>query len=138
MLSITTPGLFFPAISLMMLAHTNRFLALAQLIRTLHDKYKKEEGSPHIVMQIKNLRMRMKLLRAMQLFAILSFILCAVCMFFIIKEWDTAANIIFATSIVSFIISLILSLLEIILSLNALELELSDMEHLTKKKPADS
>ncbi len=134
MLSITTPGLFFPAISLMMLAHTNRFLALAQLIRSLHDKYNNDQGSPHIVMQIKNLRMRMKLLRAMQMFAILSFILCAVCMFCIIQNWGMVANIIFATSIGSFIVSLILSLLEIILSLNALELELSDMEDLSMKK----
>lgn len=132
-LPITTPGLFFPAISLMMLAHTNRFLALASLIRSLHDRYK-TEGQQHIIAQIKNLRKRMKLIRALQIFGLLSFLLCAVCMFCIISEWNLAADIIFITSIVAFIVSLFLSLLEIILSLEALEEELSDLEELSGKR----
>jgi hypothetical protein len=132
-LPITTPGLFFPAISLMMLAHTNRFLALASLIRSLHDKYKNEGQEKHIIAQIKNLRRRMKLIRALQIFGLLSFLLCAICMFCIIREWNAAADVIFIASIVAFIISLFLSLLEIILSLEALEEELSDMEELSGK-----
>lgn len=128
-LSITTPGLLFPAVSLMMLAHTNRFLALAQLIRSLHDKYKKEESErQHIVVQIRNLRRRLRLIRSMQLLGVMSFLLCAVCMFCIMKEWEAAANFLFAASILSFIGSLVISLFEIMLSLRALEVELSDME----------
>ena len=38
-LSINTPALLFPAITLLMLAYTNRFLALASLVRSLHDEY---------------------------------------------------------------------------------------------------
>jgi len=132
-LPITTPGLFFPAISLMMLAHTNRFLTLASLIRSLHDKYKNGGQEQHIIAQIRNLRKRMKLIRSLQIFGLLSFLLCSVCMCCIMYAWHTTADIIFVTSIGTFIVSLILSLLEIILSLEALEEELSDMEVLSGK-----
>lgn len=127
-LSITTPGLLFPAVSLMMLAHTNRFLALAQLIRSLHDKYRKESERQQIVVQIRNLGRRLRLIRSMQMLGVMSFLLCAVCMFCIMKEWTAAANFLFAASILSFIGSLVISLVEIMLSLRALEVELSDME----------
>jgi len=131
-LSITTPALLFPAISLMMLAYTNRFLALANLIRNLHDKYKKEPDQKHIIRQIKSLRTRLRLVRSMQGFGVLSFLLCVICMFCIFRGWNQASYIIFATSILSFGISLLLSLTEITLSMRALELELSDIEELTK------
>ncbi|XZF16306.1 DUF2721 domain-containing protein [Chitinophagaceae bacterium MMS25-I14] len=134
-LPVTTPGLLFPAISLMMLAHTNRFLALAQLIRSLHDKYKSDEVRQSVVAQIRNLRRRMKLIRATQFSGVLSFLLCAVCMFCVIKEWAAAADIMFAVSIACFIVSLILSLMEISLSLEALEIELADMEEYPSAAP---
>jgi len=131
-LSINTPALLFPAISLLMLAYTNRFLSLANLIRTLHDKYKKDPDQKHIVQQIKNLRARTRLIRSMQGFGVLSFLLCVVCMFCIFRGWDDASYIIFAASIAAFIVSLLLSLAEITLSMRALEVELSDMEELTR------
>lgn len=131
-LSITTPALLFPAISLLMLAYTNRFLALASLIRNLHDKYKKEPDEKHIVQQIRNLRARIRLIRSMQAYGVFSFLLCVMCMFCIHKGWTDASYIIFALSLLSFVISLILSLIEITLSMRALEVELSDMEELSK------
>jgi len=70
-LSITTPALLFPAISLLMLAYTNRFLALASLIRNLHEQYKKDPDQKHIVKQIRNLRARTRLIRLMQAFGVL-------------------------------------------------------------------
>ena len=39
-INLTTPALLFPAISLLLLAYTNRFLTLAALIRDLHAKYR--------------------------------------------------------------------------------------------------
>ncbi len=131
-LSINTPALLFPAISLLMLAYTNRFLSLANLIRNLHDKYKKDKDQKHIIDQIRNLRARVRLIRSMQAFGVLSFLFCVVCMFCIFKGWATASYLIFAASIGSFIVSLILSLIEITLSMRALEVELSDMEELTR------
>ena len=131
-LSITTPALLFPAISLMMLAYTNRFLAIASLIRKLHDKYKQDPDQKHIVTQIKNLRIRLRLIRSMQASAVVSFLFCVICMYCIFRGWEQASYLIFAVSILSFTVSLILSLLEITLSTRALEVELKDMEELTK------
>lgn len=130
-LSITTPALLFPAISLLMLAYTNRFLALASLIRTLYDKYQKDPNQKHIVEQIRNLRTRIRLIRSMQAFGVLSFLLCVVCMYCIFRAWENASYITFAASMLAFIVSLLLSLAEIRLSTRALELALSDMEELT-------
>lgn len=131
-LSITTPALLFPAISLLMLAYTNRFLALASLIRSLNDKYKKDPNQKHIVEQIRNLRTRIRLIRSMQALGVLSFLFCVVCMFCIFRSWNNASYVIFAISIAAFAASLLLSLFEISLSTKALELELSDLEKETK------
>ena len=131
-LSITTPALLFPAISLLMLAYTNRFLALASLIRKLHDKYKQDPDQKHIVTQIKNLRTRIRLIRSMQGAGVVSFLFCVVCMYCIFRGWEQASYWIFAFSMISFMLSLVLSLLEITLSMRALEVELKDMEELTK------
>ena len=131
-ISINTPALLFPAISLLMLAYTNRFLALASLIRNLHEKYKKDQDQKHLIKQIKNLRARIRLIRSMQAFGVLSFLFCVICMFCIFRGWNEASYLIFAISIVAFMISLILSLMEISLSMNALEVELSDMEEITR------
>lgn len=131
-LSITTPALLFPAISLLMLAYTNRFLAIANLIRSLHAKYKQFPDEKHIITQIKNLRTRIRLIRSMQAFGVLSFLFCVICMFTIFRGWTNASFIVFGISICCFIVSLITSLVEITLSMRALEVELSDMEELTK------
>jgi hypothetical protein len=53
-------------------------------------------------------------------------------MFSIFKGWTNASFVIFAISLSCFIISLVTSLVEITLSMRALEVELSDMEELTK------
>ena len=131
-ISINTPALLFPAISLLMLAYTNRFLALANLIRNLHEKYKKDNDQKHLIQQIKNLRARIRLIRSMQAFGVISFLFCVVCMFCIFRGWNEASYLIFAVSIIAFMISLILSLMEITLSMRALEVELSDMEEITR------
>ena len=82
--------------------------------------------------QIRNLRVRARLIRSMQAFGVVSFLFCVICMYCIFRGWNDAAYIIFAVSIVAFVISLILSLIEISFSLRALELALSDMEELTR------
>lgn len=128
-LSINTPALLFPAISLIMLAYTNRFLSLASLVRNLHSKYSSEDkNSINIHQQIKNLRLRLRLIKNMQASGICSFITCIICMFFIYRENEIAAEISFALSLLFFTASLFMSLIEIQISTRALELELSDME----------
>lgn len=129
-ITINTPALFFPAISLIMLAYTNRFLALANRVRSLHEKYVQGEKSPIIHSQITNLRYRIKLIKNMQAFGVISFLCCIFSMYFIYMDRITIANVMFALGMISFIISLVMSLLEIQLSTKALEFELSDMDDL--------
>lgn len=129
-ISINTPALLFPAISLIMLAYTNRFLALSNRIRSLHDKYEGHEQKHLIHGQIKNLRYRLKLIKNMQALGVVTFLSCILCMYFIYIQWPNMAHWVFAFSLITFAASLFLSLVEIQLSTKALEIELSDMDDL--------
>ncbi len=129
-ISINTPALLFPAISLVMLAYTNRFLALSNRVRSLNEKYRSQEQKHLIHGQIRNLRYRLKLIKNMQAFGVLTFLLSIACMYCIYVEAMGWAHAIFALSLISFVASLLLSLLEIQLSTKAIELELSDIEGL--------
>ena len=132
-ITLTTPALLFPAISLLLLAYTNRFLAIATLIRQLHKNYLDDQGSV-VEGQLKNLRKRLYLIRAMQLFGVLSLFLCVLAMFFIYLKVGTTGEFMFGISLVALLISLIISLREIQLSTRALDIELSDMELGSKLK----
>lgn len=129
-ISINTPALLFPAITLLMLAYTNRFLAIANRIRSLHETYNKMEVKHIALGQIKSLRARLNLIRYMQGLGALSFFCCVLCMYFIYRTWMDAANIIFAASMITLLGSIVLSFIEIQQSTKALELELSDIEEL--------
>lgn len=129
-ITFNTPALLFPAITLLLLAYTNRFLALANLIRKLHDEYMSGKKSKVILRQIHNLRRRINFIRVMQALGVFSFLCCVVCMFSIYKGWTSMAGYVFGLSLLSLLSSLIISLVEIYLSTRALELELSDMEEL--------
>ena len=129
-LSVNIPALLFPAISLIMLAYTNRFLALSNRVRALHDKYQQEENRLVIFSQIKNLKYRIKLIQRMQTYGVASLLLSLLSMFFIFIQYQDIAKFIFAVSLITFSISIFISLVEIRLSTKALELELSDMEGL--------
>jgi hypothetical protein len=129
-ISINTPALLFPAISLVMLAYTNRFLALSNRVRSLHDKYQNHEQKLIIHGQIKNLRYRLKLIKNMQALGVVTFLGSILSMFLVYIDKADAASIVFVISLLSFSFSLLLSFIEIQLSTKALELELSDMEGL--------
>ena len=127
-LTLTTPSLLFSAVSLIMLAHTNRFLSYAQIVRTLKTEYDLHP-SKITAAQIENLRSRLYLIRMMQILGIVSLLLSVVCMFLIYVGLQTFAVIVFAISLLSLIASLGISIGEIIISVRALELHLSAMEH---------
>ncbi len=126
-INLTTPALLFPTISLLMLAYTNRFLALANLIRDLHAKYK-AAPDPTIIAQIANLRYRVILIRDMQALGVASLILCVICMFVLFASWVLAGKIIFALSLLFMVGSLALALREIQISVDALMLHLRSLE----------
>ena len=131
-IDINTPALLFPAITLLMLAYTNRFLSLASLVRKLHDEYHRGEKEKNILAQIKNIRTRINLIRYMQGLGVLSFFCCVLCMYAIYRNWTVLAHWIFAGSLIFLLLSIVLSLLEINKSTKAIELELSDIEELNK------
>ncbi|MEX2513781.1 MAG: DUF2721 domain-containing protein [Cyclobacteriaceae bacterium] len=128
-LQLSTPALLFSAITLLMLAYTNRFLAMANLIRGLHKKYlESSQQEKAIIGQIYNLRRRLNMIKNMQIFGVLSFLLCVICMFMLYQEFRMAANLTFMGSMLCLLISLIISLVELQISTRALNIELSDME----------
>src|SRR5258707_12151387 len=127
--SINTPALLFPAITLLMLAYTNRFLALSTLIRNLHTKLQQEtEKRTNIHEQIKNLKRRLVLIKQMQASGIFSFFLCVLSMLFVYFGYEVSGFVTFGLSLLFLLISLGLSLDEIYISTRALEIELKDME----------
>lgn len=126
-LNLSIPALLFPAISLTMLAYNARYLAIAALIRELHKRYQNQSSSP-VKKQIKQLRKRLGIIKAMQAMAIISFLLAVITMFLIYIEKTIWANIFFGISLIALIISLTLSFIEVQLSTQALEIQLNDME----------
>lgn len=126
-MTLTTPVLIFPAISLLLLAYTNRFHGLASVVRALHANYK-TSADPIYLKQIHNLRYRIKLIRDMQFFGVLSILICTVCMLLLFFGYDTAGKILFGLSLLTMITSLVLSLIEIQMSVGALDHQLKDLE----------
>ncbi|HRY43383.1 MAG TPA: DUF2721 domain-containing protein [Thermoanaerobaculia bacterium] len=126
-LSLTTPALLFPAVSLLLLAYTNRFLALASLVRSLHTRYR-EQPDALILRQIDNLRYRIHLIQAMQATGVSSLLVCVVCMFVLFFGKVVLGKFLFAGSLVLMIASLGLSVREIQVSVKALDLHLHDLE----------
>jgi len=128
MLTLTTPALLFSAISLLLLAYTNRFLALAQLVRNLHAQYKQNANSI-LLGQIRNLRRRVHIIRYMQILGITSLLLCVLSMFLIYVGEGIWAEVIFGVALLLLIASLALSVWEIQISVKALDIHLSDIEN---------
>lgn len=127
-LTLTTPAVLFSAISLIMLAYTNRFLAYAAIIRELHSKYQKNRNKVLIV-QIKNIKRRLYLTRSMQIFGISSLLLCVLTMFLIYIQQQTMAVWVFGAALILLIMSLALLIMEIQISVKALEHHISDIEN---------
>ena len=132
-LTLTTPALLFSAISLIMLAYTNRFLAYAAVVRNLKDKYL-ESRDETLMRQIDNLRRRLYLTRSMQIFGITSLLLCVLTMFLIYVEQHLVAIWVFGVALLLLILSLAFLIREIQISVQALEHHLGDIESFSKKK----
>ncbi len=130
-LTLTTPALLFSAISLILLAYTNRFLTIAGLVRNLHALYKKDP-SGIIYGQIDNLRKRIHLIKNMQVYGVASLLFCVLSMFLIYIGRNFAAGMIFGIGLILLIISLAISIYEIFISVKALNLHLSDLETTSK------
>ncbi|HTF98457.1 MAG TPA: DUF2721 domain-containing protein [Cellvibrio sp.] len=132
-MTITTPSLLFPAISLLMLAYTNRFVTLANVIRQLSNL----DDAPNrdiVIRQISNLRLRMTVIRLMQAFGVLSFVFCTLSMFALLLAFQIAGMYLFASSLLLLVISLLFSFYEVNISTRAINIELEKFdEHLKKR-----
>ena len=125
-LTLTTPSVLFSAISLIMLAYTNRFLAYAAVIRNLKSEHE-NRPTPITRRQIENLRHRLYMARSMQIFGVSSLLLCVVCTLFIYIGWQITAVYIFAVALLLLVISLGISIRELLISVRALEYYLDNV-----------
>ena len=132
-LTIQTPALLFPAVSLLLIAYTNKFLAIANLIRKLYSDYE-ERQLVTLLNQIHSLRRRLMLIRWMQVFGVGSILLCVVTMFLLYEGLQVWAKVLFGLSLLLMITSLILSLIELFLSAGALRMLLMDLEEKKEKR----
>ncbi|MEO9655653.1 DUF2721 domain-containing protein [Marinomonas sp.] len=119
-ITLTTPALLFPAVSLLLLAYTNRFVTLASIIRT----FDPSQSDDNTTEQISNLRKRIYLIRRMQEAGVMSFFLCVMSMMAMYLEYQQAGSYIFAASLVFLMFSLYLSVREIHISCDALDVHL--------------
>lgn len=126
MLDLTTPSLLFSAISLILLAYTNRFLSYASVVRALKEKHQ-QTHDPKDIAQIDNLRKRLYLTRSMQILGILSLLLCVIAMFFIYVSWQIIAAWVFGLALLLLAASLCVCIWEINISVKALEIHLEDI-----------
>lgn len=126
-ITLTTPALLFPAISLLLVAYSNRFLAISSRIRALHKEHL-NNGDETIFHQIRNLRQRVILIRNMQALGVASLFSCVFCMFLLFAGRILLGKFVFAISLLLLMASLALSLREILISIRALNLALESME----------
>jgi len=126
-LTFATPALLFPAVSLLFISYTNRFVSYADLVRRLHDRWR-EDGSTVVARQIQNLRRRIRLIRGMQIAGSISLVLSVASMILLAFDEMVAAEIVFAAALFGMLASLALLIVEITISMRALDLQLSDLE----------
>ena len=126
-LTLITPTFLFSAVSLILLAYTNRFLSYAQLVRNLKDKCMIDR-SAITKAQIMNLKKRLALTKYMQMCGVISLLLCVVTMFLIYMGSQIISAYMFGLALLLLITSLGLSVWEIQISVKSLKIHLSDME----------
>jgi hypothetical protein len=131
-LSITDPAFLFPGISLLFLAYTNRYLALASIVRSLNQSFDGLDGENR-VQQIESIHMRILLIKYMQAFGVVSFLFCIFSMLALMSKQQHYGEVLFVASLASMTISLLLSLTEVLKSGQSLKLEL-DRTHVRNRK----
>jgi hypothetical protein len=125
--TFSTPALLFPAVSLLFISYTNRFVSYADLVRRLHEQWR-TDGSPVVAMQIANLRRRIVLIRNMQIAGAVSLVLCVLCMGALFVGALATAEILFGVALLAMLGSLLLLVVEVSISVRALGLQLGDLE----------
>jgi len=126
-ITFNTPALLFPAVSLLLIAYTNRYLAIARLIRDLKDEYLQHKNPIHLS-QIRILKRRERFIRNMQTMAIASLFCSTLAMAMIFFGEKQIAIIAFGAALILMVLSLAISLRDILLAGGALKIELQELE----------
>jgi len=126
-IDLTTPALLFPGVTLLLLAYTNRFLAIAALIRTLHAECR-GKTDPLVFAQIATLRRRLRWIRNMQICGVTSLLLCTLSMLAVFVGAPRGGAALFGAALAAMTLSLAISLRELVDSVRALDLHLGDLE----------
>lgn len=127
--TFSTPAVVFSATSLLMLAYTNRFLTLSELTRNLYNRYKDSNGKDNSAKgQIDNLKLRLKVIRWMQIFGAVSFSLSVVSMLAMVFINYTVSLSIFIISLFCLLVSLGLLVYELQISVKAITIQLNEMK----------
>jgi hypothetical protein len=131
-ITLTTPSLLFPAISLLLLAYTNRYLAVANLVRTIRKDYDSGYKHSHVVSQVQSLSKRLEIIRNMQAVGIASLMMASLTMFLLYANLQVAGKVAFGISLWLLMVSMALSFYETVLSNNAIQFEIDDIVHKEK------
>ncbi len=131
-ITLTTPSLLFPAISLLLLAYTNRYLAVANLVRTIRKDYDSGYKHSHVVSQVQSLSKRLEIIRNMQAVGIASLMMASLTMFLLYANLQVAGKVVFGISLWLLMVSMALSFYETVLSNNAIQFEIDDIVHKEK------
>ncbi len=126
-LTLSTPAILFPTISLLLLAYTNRFISIGNRLRTLHDRYTSNQ-TKGLLKQISIFKRRIKMIRDLQLVGIGSLFLCVLTMLLIFENYMVAAKSVFTASLVMLLASFTIAAYEIIISTHAMNIQLQDIE----------
>ena len=126
-ITISTPALVFPALSVLMLAYTNRFIAISKRVRALHAEHKNNPAK-NLKKQIKSLHKRLMFIRNMQVLAITGFLINMISIFLILISLPKVATVLFGVGLLAIIGSLLISVLEINMSVQAMSFELEEDE----------
>ena len=130
---LQTPTLLFPALSLLILAYTNRFLGITTVIRKLHEDLSKDvDRSSFYMGQINSLTVRVQMIINAQRFGILSLMLCVISMFSILVTKNTSI-VFFFLALTSLFISLIFIGKELNVSQNALQYIIDDCKEVSTR-----
>ncbi len=125
-LSLETPALLFSATSLILLAYTNRFLTIAGIVRGLKVSYEQNRNKS-ILVEIKNLNLRLTLIRHMQMYGVLSLFFSVFAMALLFTGFNDWGAYMFGLSLLLLLASLAVSFWEISISVKALRVHLSDL-----------
>ncbi|MEX2442677.1 MAG: DUF2721 domain-containing protein [Alkalispirochaeta sp.] len=135
--TFSTPALLFPAISLLFISYTNRFISYADLVRRLHERWR-TDGSPALQMQIQNLHRRIGLIRDMQVSGALSLLSAVLCMVLLFFGQVLAAEIVFVLSLALLSASMAFLVFEVSISIRALNVQLQDLTDSSHGRPGQS